>query len=294
MKALIVVSAALMALALGGTYFVAGDAGAAAGDNRATLTCVFYQQFQRRQVDPIVAPGIQQSAHLHDFYGRQDISDYMFAAAPWPPVPGHENDPGYIPKGSSCRTYGDWAGYWFPTPKLNGANILSGELQSTWTSPAGSSVAVPPFGMAFVADNTHLRWTCGDLDGPGYAAPVDCTGLGTVTAELTFPNCWDGANRIGNDYFPAGIKPTHFTYGDFCPASHPTRIAQLVTRQHFIDPANGQPLVNPLDAGGNVVLSFASGAANTYHGDFLNSWNEGLGMIVDGCLNRTRSCPSLK
>lgn len=250
-----------------------------------TATCDFYVAYQRAQVDPIVAPGQPVSAHMHDFYGRQDISDYMFAVAAWPPNEQYASDPGWTPLPSSCRNYGDWASYWYPTPRLGGANIDSGDLQETWRSPDGVSVSPPPFGMAFVAQSEHARFTCGDLDDPTGGAPRACP-EGSVTAELTFPDCWDGVAVLHGDYFPAGIKPTHFTYSDAagCPTNW-QRIAQLVTRQHFIDPATGQPLKDPLNPDGSLALSFSSGGWQTYHGDFLNSWNRGLEEFVQRCLN---------
>jgi hypothetical protein len=272
--------------------------------NRVNTTCAFYAVYQRRQVDPIVNPGKEKSAHMHDFYGRQDISNYMFARALWPPF---RDDPGYSPLPSSCVLYGDWASYWYPTPMFNGVNITSGQLQETWQSPAGSQVASPPFGMLAIVGNSkatseatqdpHVRWTCGDLNGPGFPSPQDCTGIGTVTAELTFPDCWDGHRQLADTWtHPAGIHPKHFAYSDasgVCPGTHPTRIAQLITRQHFIDPRTGTVMTDPFNADGSLGLSFASGPYYTYHGDFINSWNIGLKtVIVDRCLNHIgASCP---
>jgi hypothetical protein len=280
--------------------------------DRLTMSCFFnlgyyaqgYPIPARKQVDPIVSPGIQVSAHMHDFYGNQDISDYMFAHPIWPLVPGfdredatHHFDPGYAPQSTSCRNYGDWAGYWYPTPKFNGAFTLSSDLQETWQSPAGVYVATPPFGMAFVAGNSmatspaqessRVRFTCGDLDGPGSPSPMDCTSGGTVTAELTFPDCWDGYNTLPfGGHTPAGIAPSHFTYstGGAC-ASGSQPLAQLVTRQHFIDPRTNAVMVNPFNADGSLALSFASGPYYTYHGDYLDLWNIGLFYYVETCLN---------
>lgn len=270
--------------------------------NRVTLTCA---PTYRVQVDPIVAPGKQTSAHLHDFYGRIDISNYMFARPPWPPFPGRENDPGYFPLPSSCPNYGDWASYWFPTPRFNGANLARGPLLLTFQSPVGSQVETPPFGMLAIVGNSgatsqaqqepYVRWTCGDLDGPGSDRPQPCAS-GRVTAELTFHDCWDGHRQVADTYnYPAGIAPSHFAHssGGSCPMSHPTRIAQLVERLQFVDPRTGGPLTDPNNADGSLGLSFASGPYYTFHGDFLNTWNIGLEQVyVDRCLNHIgAACP---
>lgn len=264
--------------------------------NRVTMTCANWNK--RLQVDPILQPGIQVSAHMHDFYGRMDVSNYMFAHAAHPPLLNYGGDPGAEPEITSCRTYGDWAGYWYPSPKFDGAFIKSGDLKETWQSPAGSQVIAPPFGMAFVAGSgatseatmtPYMRYTCGSLDGPEHLRPVNCTGQGPVTAELTFPSCFDGKDRLAADWStPAGIAPVHFAYPDAngnCPSSHPKRMATLITRQEFIDPRTNAVMVNPLKADGTVGLSFSSGPAYTYHGDYLDMWNVGLWWIIDTCLN---------
>src|SRR5438046_6577960 len=140
-------SFAFIAVVLLAVFAIPPDS-SADGPNRVTLSCEFMLgQGMRQQVDPILQPGVQVSAHMHDFYGQIPVTDYMFALAPWPPDPNHADDPGFFPRATSCRNYGDWAGYWFPTPKFDGSYILSGDMQETWQSSGGSIVHAPPFGM---------------------------------------------------------------------------------------------------------------------------------------------------
>jgi hypothetical protein len=297
-----------------GSSLVGGSAQGAAAMNRVTMTCGvspkgFDVRYHRQQVDSIVANGQPQSAHMHDFFGRTDISSTMNSN--WPITPGHEDDPGYTPAYSTCLTYGDWAAYWFPTPKFNDAVIQPGPLKITWQSPAGTQVATPPFGETFVSGNAkataagsdpHVRFTCGGLDEAGFTIPTDCSSVpgGVVTAEITFPDCWDGFKTFDT---PAGISPNHFSYstGGSC-AQGSAPMAQLVTQQQFIDPRTSAPMVNP-----NVTappppplgLSFSSGPYYTYHGDYINTWNHVLGTVVNACLNHDpywvarSSCPTV-
>ena len=122
---------------------------------------------------------------------------------------------------------------------------------------------------------------------------------GVVTAQVKFPDCWDGT--IGYDPIthtypgfdtPTGIAPSHFSYSvnGVCPAGTVpcvpgTMMAQLVTQQTFIDPRTNAPMVNPNNADGTLGLSFSSGPYYTYHADYINTWSHVLGDIVQACLN---------
>lgn len=300
-----------------------GSASGAGAPNRITTTCGkdgFDGRYFRKQVDSIVSYGQPVSAHMHDFFGRLDVSSTMNSN--WPITPGHEDDPGYTPSYTNCSTYGDWAAYWFPTALFNGTVVQPSVLKDTWQSPAGSTVATPPFGETFVAGDSHatgpnpdphVAFTCGNID-VTYTRPTDCTSVpgGVVTAQVTFPDCWDG--KVGYTYppgtrnydTPTGLAPTHFSYsvnGACTPGQIPcvpgTMIAQLVTQQTFIDPRTNAPMVNPNNADGSLALSFASGPYYTYHADYIDTWNHVLSTIVGACLNHDpywigrASCPSV-
>jgi hypothetical protein len=285
-----------------------------AGPNRVTTTCAgagFDARYFRKQVDPIASFGQAVSAHMHDFSGSLPISSTM-AATPHS-RPGFESDPGDIPPGfTNCPTYGDWPRGWVPSPLFNGVLITPGIVRNTWQSPAGSTVVAPPFGETFIAGDSHatseatmsehVRFTCGGLDGPTYTKPTDCTGVGVVTAQVTFPDCWDGTHAWNSPEgfdTPAGISPTHFSYsvnGACPPGTVPCvpglAMAQLVMQTTFIDPRTNALMVNPNNADGTLGLSFSSGPYYTYHADYLNTWNHVLDTIVSACLNKTGSPPS--
>ena len=285
--------------------------------NRASTTC---NTAGRKQVDPIVAYNQPTSAHMHDWYGWTTFTPTSGALSVGI-NPAHPEDPGYGPLASSCLFYGDWPLYWFPSPKFNGTLIaVGGPLKSTFQAPAGVQVETPPFGMNVIAGSStattpqpHIRFTCGDIDGVSADHPIDCTGIpgGVVTAEATFPDCWDG--KIGYSYppggdagkmydTPTGLSPSHFSYsvdgkcGDgMIPCVPGKFIAQLVTQQQFTDPRTNAPMVNPNNADGSLALSFSSGDYKTYHADYIDLWNGQLGAIVNQCLNHPavqgQGCP---
>lgn len=310
---------ALVALTLAATvgaatWTLASTAGAdAPAMNRFTETCP--GPTVNRQVDPVVSFGVAVSAHPHTESGNQNFSSTM-SAKDFPPVPGHEADPGYNVVGSNCATYGDWSGYWFPTAYLNGVELKQAKLLVTWQTPAGAKVSVAPFGMlAVVGDSkatmeepgSHVAWTCGNID-VTWPMPHDCANIpgGVVTAQITYPDCWDGVTTFDA---PAGIAMSHFSYdvNGVCPPVPGTPnsdgndeyrgkgplIAQLVTQQTFLRP-DGQPLTSPVDADGHMALTFSSGQYFTYHGDLEHTPNHDEGDFVNACLNKGDSSQALQ
>lgn len=266
---------------------------AAQAQNVMTIHCKYSNT---KQVDPIVAYGQAMSAHLHDFLGSPAVDQFSTADS-------------LVGSGTTCKTAGDSAGYWFPTPIWTYANgrqvvVRTTKIGEYWNRPKGVFVKAPPHGMQFVAgnphatsaaDNPHLGWTCGD--GATSAAPRDCTnstgGSQDVVAELTFASCWDGSTAFdgqGN----GGIDPSHFTYisGTKCPAGFVV-LSKLTEHSHFLDPRTGTTMVNPFNADGQLGLSFSSGPYYTYHGDFLNGWDQSiLVALIDGCVNKVGTCPA--
>jgi hypothetical protein len=304
--------AAFLAVAVIASGLITWTLGSAsgAGYNRVQMTSRY--ENCRKQVDSIVAYGQPVSAHMHNCFGAIDFSP--FSTANIPLRAGHEDDPGYAPPAYDTNpTYGDWSIRWYPEALLSGVALVPQALKVTYQSPAGTPVIVPPFGVTVVTGSAaatstpaHVRFTCGDLDGPGSPVPVDCTNVagGVVTGEITFPDCYDGGGAIRPDPLkqfvfdtPAGISPSHFSYsvnGACPPGTVPCvpgqLMAQLVTRETWIDPRTNGPLVNPIVNGANA-LTFSSGGPSTYHGDYISRWNHVLANIVDQCLNHT-PCPS--
>lgn len=200
--------------------------------------------------------------------------------------------------------------------------VRSAFAKFTYRSPVGERVNTVPYGMLAVVghphatseaeQDPHVSWTCGDLDG-GTSRPHNCTGQQRerVAVVYEFPDCWSGnspqnpawlndgwnglfslqqmpVQSIGAFDHPAGIAPENFAYSvaGVCPPLHPVKISQLVVRQHFTsnDAAN-TPLVNPLDAGGNVRLSFSSGPYYTVHFDWMETANMSTEIRVLRCNN---------
>lgn len=280
MKRLAALLVAVLALA---------DPAAAAAQNVLTIHCKTISH--SAQVDPIVAYGVVPSAHLHDFVGSDATGAFSTADS-------------LAGTSSSCKTIGDTAAYWFPQPTWNGSPTVTTNMGEYWQRPTNVTVAAPPHGMAFVAGDAHataptphLAWSCGN--GAETPEPRDCTGTttgsGDLTADLAFPDCWDGSTAFDNPG-GAGIAPSHFAYrssGTNCPAGFPRHIAKLEVHVHFRDPTTGGAVIDPFNADGSLALGFASGPPSTFHGDLLNGWDQArLVAFIDGCVNRVGVCPA--
>jgi hypothetical protein len=316
MKRLLAVAGTL-ALAAGAfaTYTITSAGADGPAMNRFTYTfagdCVY------KQVDPIDAPGQPVSAHNHCENGNTDFSSTSGSGTnEWPVVPGHEADRGYTVKTTNGRTYGSWSRGWVPVAFLNGVQIHQGTFQIVYQSPAGSKTSAIRFASTMIAGDSHangtvvdphVQWTCGNID-VTWPSPHDCANIpgGVVTAQLIFPDCWDGSTALDT---PAGIGVGHFSYSanGVCPPVPGTpnpdgndqyrglgpRIAQLVFQQTFLRP-DGQPLTNPINPEGNVALSFSSGPWYTYHGDWIENDNHDTGDFGNVCLNQILHQASLQ
>jgi hypothetical protein len=243
----------------------------------------------------------------------------------------HFDDPGYqAPAFDNCKFYTEWNGQWVPTPLWNGQPTSPGPVRNTQQAPTGTHVEPEPYGEIFVAGNSaatseatmsqNVRFTCGDgtgpsgsgIDGPGSPKPMDCTSVpnGLVTAEVKFPDCWDGTKGYdpATHTYPGfdapngiGIDSKHFGYSvngkcpdGMTPCIPALAMEQLVQQYTFLMP-NGTPMRNPYNADGTLGLSFSSGPYYTFHADYINSSGTVIrNALVQQCLNvpNANACPA--
>jgi hypothetical protein len=248
-------------------------------------------------IDPIVSPGAV-SAHLHTFFGNkgltststpaslqasastscvlpQDTAAYWLPAAcdgPCNPVAG--GDPERGPFTNVIAPVKIFA-YYFGTPAVQEAQF-SPNLQLI----GGDSHATGPTGS-----KQMIEFACGNggsHSSPVRPAPYDCTAANGVSntdgvvAIVTFPYC---------GVAPADGVPT--AYGDpvtgNCGGATPVTYGQVQIHEHLGLNATGY------QAGSR--LNFSSGPYWTFHGDWMNGWNQAkLQSLVSGCLDVDRDC----
>lgn len=223
--------------------------------------------------DPIVHPGHAGASHRHDFFGNTTTNaDSTYGEL----LDGH----------TTCTQTLDTATYWAPS-LLDADGLPVRPVGSTAYYRAGAGVdamlleSYPPGLMMLAGDPeadspqpvSVVAWACG-AGGRRDAAPPACAeGVG-LRLLVTFPDCWD-ATQTDSDDHRAHVAYSH---QGRCADTHPVPIPQL---QFAID-------YPPVDPQG---LSLASGAIETAHADFWNTWDQAkLDTEVDVCLRQQNVC----
>jgi hypothetical protein len=243
------------------------------------------------QVDPIVSPGINPSAHLHDFFGAKGVTE--------------NSTPDTLRGGpTSCVLSKDTAGYWVPAAYRSdtGARVLPVKQFEYYFGTPGIKTEPLPAGLEMVAGNSHalspadvvpnsIAFSCGNGGSAGNRsptrqAPYDCAtdpnvvSSQGVTAIVFFPWCWDGVTG----------PPWNVVYGDpktgACPASNPHQLPQLQEHEHFGNGANDPKRFDRGD-----LLTFSSGPWYTFHADYMQAWNQDkMVSLTNGCTAIFKDC----
>lgn len=275
----------LLAVAMGDYGRCTGPVSASPADNitdppgisggKFEVTCLYSHS---AQVDPIVAPGNPMSAHLHDFFGNTTVDQNSTPA-------------GLVGGPTTCKLSKDSAAYWTPAAYRSdtGGRVLPVKSFLYYFGTDGPTETHFPLDLEMLAGNPSatgpseagvIAFSCGNggiTNSPVRPAPYNCNtdpkvvNSQGVVAIVRFPFCWD----------TTGTGPGDVTYPDpatgDCPVS---TLAQVQIHEHF-GAGPGDPRFQRGD-----LLTFASGPWWTYHGDFMNGWDQPkLDALVDGCLN---------
>lgn len=231
------------------------------------------------QIDPIVNPGVPQSAHLHEFFGNPrvtpDTSTQSLIDVPASEIP--------------CTDRNDKSAYWTPAVYQDGVRVNANHFKAYYKSTT-SDVEPMPLGLRMIAgDNTSTEnqsRLVGGWVGAGKHSDTNTFGKNKmiefanpaidVSLRINFPNCWDGVHLDSPDH------KSHMAYFDnatkSCPASHPVKIAQLTTFTRYA-------------VSGGDGLSLASGEWYTFHQDFWNGWSpDHMADLTDECIVAGMNC----
>jgi hypothetical protein len=237
--------------------------------------------------DPIVYPGRQGAAHVHDFFGSRSTNhastyNSMIASA------------------TTCGTPEDKAGYWVPALYRNGVKInpIGDKIGQKFYyrdnhHAKGASVEAFPKGFKMVQGYMHATsladanahgakwgsrawWGCSDNSVGGKPTnPPNCR-TGILTLHVTFPSCWNGKQVDGDNVAAGNVK---FPSDKRCPSTHQRRFPQVIYRLEY-----------PVGTSSSGI-TLSSGPPYTAHADFWNTWQQPkLNALVADCLNRDRNC----
>jgi hypothetical protein len=248
--------------------------------------------------DVMVAPGVKGAFHLHQYVGNTAAdADAQFEE-------GRIAEVG----DSTCRggTVNRTA-YWSPAmvDTRTGTPVVPDGFMAYYKHgydlPVGTQFVVPPVGlrmlsgsMSNTSPNGPWRFNCNGLNGAvNYdtrGIPTQCPMGATITANIAFPQCWDGVNLD---------SPTHRTHvvsvvsdgagGRRCPASHPHALPKVEFnwRYRVVDPEALKYWRLSSD------MNPAVPAGYTFHGDWWNGWRpDVMARWVNNCLNLARDCHS--
>ena len=224
-------------------------------------------------VDPIVSPGVDRTAHLHEFFGNPEVTPHtttqQLADVPSAAI--------------GCSDRNDKSGYWSPAVYQDGRRVTATGMSIYYKSPTGFEQPIP-FGLRVVAGDaaatgnqgSHIGWWEADAKVVLSAerdTMIARSDRSPIALRINFPQCWDGVHldspdhrshlaysvdtaRHDNHFVGTPLSPED---GNGCPASHPVRIPQVTTFTRY-------------DVAGGEGLRLSSGPWYTFHQDFWNGW----------------------
>ncbi len=235
--------------------------------------------------DPIVHPNMPGGSHMHDFFGAKGVDAFT---KPADKVGG----------ATTCAYDGGATGaYWFPALYSDGVKVDPLQVDLAYTAGGKDRNTVKPFpaGLVMVAGSLvppgsptgfdKTDWDCNPDSHPYSSSQVlqACPADNNTIVRLPYPDCWDGVHLDSQNHRshmayserPANAKGTT---PDVCPADHPVPVPQISAR-----------VIYPKGVTGTMTL--ASGDTSTWHGDFMNSWDQDeLTRLTNTCIVASKLC----
>jgi hypothetical protein len=221
--------------------------------------------------DPIVFPGQPGASHNHTFIGN--------------PGTNASSTPASLVGGpTSCQDTLDASAYWFPTLLQNGVPLTPDKPTVYYKSGVKDYRTVQPFpaGFKLLVGDAHTMdpaaftgyWKCPGYTGAGF--PASCPSGSSLVIRMKAPSCWDGVHLDTADH----KSHMAFPVNGVCPADHPVPLPMLEVKIPY-----------PTHNGNTSGLALASGAAFTFHYDFMNGWDAARqAYLVDYCIHGGRQC----
>jgi hypothetical protein len=239
--------------------------------------------------DPIVSPGVEGAAHLHQFFGNLTTD----ADSTYDSLLKSETD---------CNYPKDKAAYWFPALVDHDGSPVPVQFATAYyhNLPERGPVFVYPPDLRIIAgaclgtqsancvrpgsQNPQLGWHCKDSD-PVVPTLIDCptaTTTGRIKASVGFPQCLKLGTTDSTDHRSHMV---YATYEDGCPSGY-YRVPRLNVHMTWT--------VSNAKSGGYRLSSDPTGAppGSTLHADFWNAWDQReLERLVEICYRQHNDLP---
>ncbi len=239
--------------------------------------------------DPIVYPGEDKAAHLHQFFGNTAVDE-------------NSTYQSLRTTGTSTCEGGpiNRTGYWTPAMFDQSDRVVPPKFILVYYKSFGEggdntkdqdraiirAYESLPNGLRMLSSNFSWKCEVGSSSGKTIAK-ANCQPGDTLIGTVDFPMCWDGTNLDSADH------KSHMAFGNYsngfgryeCPSSHPHLLPHITEFFHYA-----------IQSGDNLSqwrLSSDMGAAggSTLHADWFGAWdNDIMERWMNGCLRGMKSC----
>lgn len=215
--------------------------------------------------DPIVAPGVDNATHLHQFFGNLDTNENTT-----------DDNIRFMYKGSTCQGGRlNASSYWVPALLDSATNqVVPIDVAIIYYKgePHHSAGPVQPLpeGLRMITDKG--RWLCGDATSETIAP--NCSGQ--IQAVASFKFCWDG--RLDSPDHRSHLADSYYDNGvERCPATHPTVIPRIsysiLYNTAGMGPSQGFTLSSDHDPKmTGLPKGQVAPPGSTLHADYLFGW----------------------
>lgn len=276
-----------------------GDAGSDVGAFR--LWCKYSHMSYD---DPIVAPGVDNGAHLHMFWGNRTID---------------ENSTPQSLTASSAESTCDGGGanksaYWAPALVFDGKkpiepSDLNTYYKSGYRAVPESAIGEIPDNLVMIAGDATsktrqspdiVEWHCNENYASDGLIPQNCDAGDTLGLDINFPQCWNGTSLDSSDHkshlrYPGssywGDVPnppgTQGSYGDGCTKengyNNPIPVITMNIEWELPAGVTGDKLRLSSDA------ADAQPGASA-HADFMEGWDRDIQKtFINECIKKHQS-----
>ncbi|MFT5195118.1 MAG: hypothetical protein ACI9EW_002248 [Cellvibrionaceae bacterium] len=280
--------------------------------------------------DPIVFPGEEGAAHLHRFYGNEQIDHNttmesllttgdstcqggeLNRSAYWvPALLAPDYDP--VTDERNVDENGDPA--WKVVPAVVGTNE---EAHEVFYYSAGiddlDAIQPIPAGLRIIAgdhstvpgetqDTSIVRWHCqswesNDHSNPRWSATIpECSAPDRVRMDIFFPSCWNGTDLDSDDHKSHMAYPVKDSTGKtVCPDSHPVAVVRPTYHYAFgVLPEVYDPIELSSKgwrlASDNYEITEQDQGGLSLHADWFNGWHPAvMEAILETCIKDRYDC----